>query len=63
MSSLHGVSTVVGDGDEDEANAGGGEFDDSMDGTRLITEHRTTAGSGAVESSDLSCVVVDKLMS
>lgn len=45
-----------------EANAGDDEFDDVTDGTRWMTEHRTTDGSGVVGSSDFFCVVV-KLMS
>lgn len=50
-----------GDGDEEDvANAGDDELDDETDGTRWMTEMRTTDASG-VGSSDFFCVV--KLMS
>lgn len=50
-----------GEGDDEEvARAGDDELDEETDGTRWITEHLTTAGSGA-GSSDFFCVV--KLMS
>lgn len=55
------LCTVGGDGDdEDVANAGDDELDEETDGTRWMTEIRTTEDSGA-GSSDFFCV--DKLMS
>lgn len=62
LSSLRGICTVGGEGDdEDVAKAGDDELDDDTDGTRWITEQRTTAFSGVGDSSDFFCV--DKLMS
>lgn len=46
-----------GEGDDEEvAKAGDDELEEETDGTRWITEHRTTAGSG-VGSSHFFCVV------
>lgn len=54
-----------GDGDEEDvANAGDDELDDETDGTRWMTEIRTTDASGvgsSLGSSNFFCVV--KLMS
>lgn len=62
MPSLRGTCTVGGEGDDDEdvAKAGDDELEDVTDGTRWITEQRTTV-SGVADSSDFFCV--DKLMS
>lgn len=49
-----------GEGDEDEAGAGDDDVEDGTDGTRWITEQRTT-GSGVEALS--GCFCVDKLMS